>query len=116
MVRQTPLAPCMMILTHLRGGFQRLTPKPRVKHPLFRTSTSNSAHYTTSMSSQNQDRQVDRKGKGKAKDQDERQDQEIEGRQDDQHGDKGQGEKQMKEIRRPPPLPAVKGTIGAIGA
>jgi len=46
----------------------------------------------------------DRKGKGKAKDQ-------------DQDGDdQPQHQQQMKEIRRPPPLPAVKGTMGAIGA
>jgi hypothetical protein len=49
----------------------------------------------------------DRKGKGKAKDQDQDEDQ----GQDDQP----QQQQQMKEIRRPPPLPAVKGTMGAIG-
>lgn len=69
------------------------------------------------MSSQNQDRQVDRKGKGRAEDQNEGRGQDNEKGQDDQQGGKSQEEeKQMKEIRRPPPLPAVKGTIGAIGA
>lgn len=69
------------------------------------------------MSSQNQEKQVDRKGKGRAEDQHEGRSRDNEEGQDDQQGGKGQGEeKQMKEIRRPPPLPAVKGTIGAIGA
>lgn len=53
----------------------------------------------------------DRKGKGKAKDQDEDQNQ---NRGHEQNGD-GENQQQMKEIRRPPPLPAVKGTMGAIG-
>jgi hypothetical protein len=51
----------------------------------------------------------DRKGKGKAKDQDQDEDQGQDG------DDQPQQQQQMKEIRRPPPLPAVKGTMGAIG-
>jgi hypothetical protein len=65
--------------------------------------------------------QVDRKGKGKAKDQNQTADDESEDRQKQGEGDQRNdrdrdgGQQQMKEIRRPPPLPAVKGTIGAIG-
>lgn len=47
------------------------------------------------------------KGKGKERATDQNQDQAQ-----DQKSEKGG---QMKEVRRPPPLPAVKGTIGAIG-
>jgi hypothetical protein len=66
--------------------------------------------------------QVDRKGKGKAKDQnqnqtadDQSEDRQKQGEGEDQRNDRDGGEQPMKEIRRPPPLPAVKGTIGAIG-
>jgi len=71
--------------------------------------------------------QTDRKGKGKAKDQnqdqvqrqnqraDESEDRQKQGEGEDQRKDQDGGQQQMKEIRRPPPLPAVKGTIGAIG-
>lgn len=63
--------------------------------------------------------QVDRKGKGKAKDQNQGDEEESEGRKEsegqDQRNDNEEGGQQMKEVRRPPPLPAVKGTIGAIG-
>jgi len=69
--------------------------------------------------------EVDRKGKGKAKDQnqhqnqsaDESEDRQKQGEGEDQRNDRDRdgGQQQMKEIRRPPPLPAVKGTIGAIG-
>jgi len=69
--------------------------------------------------------QSDRKGKGKAKDQnqdqdqnqraDESEDRQKQGEGEDQRNDRDGGQQQMKEIRRPPPLPAVKGTIGAIG-
>ena len=69
--------------------------------------------------------QSDRKGKGKAKDQnqdqnqnqraDESEDRQKQGKGEDQRKDQDGGQQQMKEIRRPPPLPAVKGTIGAIG-
>jgi hypothetical protein len=64
--------------------------------------------------------QIDRKGKGKAKDQNQTADDLSEDRQkqgegEDQRNDRDGGQQQMKEIRRPPPLPAVKGTIGAIG-
>lgn len=64
--------------------------------------------------------QVDRKGKGKAKDQNQSADegeggQKQGGGQDQRDDRNGEGQQQMKEIRRPPPLPAVKGTIGAIG-
>jgi hypothetical protein len=65
--------------------------------------------------------QVDRKGKGKAKDQnqeqsaDQSEDRQKQGEGEDQRNDRDGGQQQMKEIRRPPPLPAVKGTIGAIG-
>ena len=63
--------------------------------------------------------QADRKGKGKAKDQNASRDEDGvsdngEGKQQAEGQDQ-QGGQQMKEIRRPPPLPAVKGTIGAIG-
>ena len=48
---------------------------------------------------------ADKQDKGKGKE-----------RAQDQPQDQDEGEGQMKEIRqRPPPLPAVKGTIGAIG-
>jgi len=67
--------------------------------------------------------QSDRKGKGKAEDQnqdqnqnaDESEDRQKQGEGEDQRNDRDGGQQQMKEIRRPPPLPAVKGTIGAIG-
>jgi hypothetical protein len=63
--------------------------------------------------------EIDRKGKGKAKDQNQDEDDQSEGRQKEGEGEDQQndrdGKQQMKEIRRPPPLPAVKGTIGAIG-
>jgi len=66
--------------------------------------------------------EVDRKGKGKAKDQNQSQNQSADESEDrqkqgegDQRNDRDGGQQQMKEIRRPPPLPAVKGTIGAIG-
>jgi hypothetical protein len=61
--------------------------------------------------------QVDRKGKGRAKDQNQNADREDEERQHQGAGDQRNeaGQQQMKEVRRPPPLPAVKGTIGAIG-
>ena len=63
--------------------------------------------------------EVDRKGKGKAKDQNQNQNQSVgeseKQREGDQRNDRDGGGQQMKEIRRPPPLPAVKGTIGAIG-
>lgn len=52
------------------------------------------------------DRQIEDKGKGKGKEKES---------QDGQGGEDGEGKQQMKEVRRPPPLPAVKGTIGAIG-
>lgn len=65
---------------------------------------------------------MDRKGKGKAKDQNADQSENENENEDkqsregqDQRNDREGGQQQMKEVRRPPPLPAVKGTIGAIG-
>ena len=71
------------------------------------------------MSNDETRRQEDRKGKGKANDQNASRDDDGasdngEGKQQGEGQDQ-QGGQQMKEIRRPPPLPAVKGTIGAIG-
>jgi len=71
------------------------------------------------MSNDGTRRQEDRKGKSKAKDQNASRDDDGasdngEGKEQGEGQDQ-QGGQQMKEIRRPPPLPAVKGTIGAIG-
>lgn len=54
------------------------------------------------------------KGKGRAQDQDQQREPDRSAKQS-QEGEDQSSKQEMKEVRRPPPLPIVKGTIGAIG-